>query len=122
MKTKPYKVILDEKFDLIKDYWSPSIVGELNGQHVKLAKFSGEFYWHKHDNEDEMFMVIKGQIEIKLRDGSLVINEGEFGIIPKGVEHFPVANEEAAVLLFEPISTVNTGELRNDKTTTPGWI
>lgn len=122
MKTNPYKVTLQEKFDMINDHWSPAIVGELNGQHVKLAKFLGEFCWHKHDNEDEMFLVIKGQIQIHLRDQTLVINQGEFGIIPKGVEHFPVANQEAEVLLFEPVATVNTGEVDNDKTTSPKWI
>ncbi|MNU73071.1 Cupin domain protein [compost metagenome] len=122
MKRHPYKVTLAEKFDLIHDFWSPGIVGELNGQHVKLAKFRGEFCWHQHDDEDELFLVIRGRIVIKLRDGEMVLNEGEFGIIPKGVEHMPVAEEEAHILLFEPASTINTGESENELTTNPDWV
>ena len=119
---KPYSVSLLEKFDLIHEYWSPRIVGELNGQHIKLAKFYGEFCWHKHDHEDEMFYVLEGSITIHLRDGKMVLNQGDFGIIPKGVEHFPVAEVESKIMLFEPISTINTGEETNDKTTNPDWI
>lgn len=122
MKRHPYKVTLAEKFDLIQDFWSPGIVGELNGQHVKLAKFRGEFCWHQHDHEDELFLVIRGRIVIKLRDGEMVLNEGEFGIIPKGVEHMPVAEEEAHILLFEPVSTINTGGSENELTTNPDWV
>ena len=103
------KVNLEEKFDLFNDYWSPKIVGELNGQYVKLAKLKGEFMWHHHDDEDELFLVVKGQLTIELRDKDIVLKEGEFFIVPRGVEHRPVAEEEAQVLLFEPKSTLNTG-------------
>jgi mannose-6-phosphate isomerase-like protein (cupin superfamily) len=103
------KVNLEEKFDLFNDYWSPKIVGELNRQYVKLAKLKGEFIWHHHDDEDELFLVVKGQLTIELRDKDIVLKEGEFFIVPRGVEHRPVAEEEAQVLLFEPKSTLNTG-------------
>ncbi len=92
------------------------IVGELNGQHVKLVKFNGEFTWHKHDNEDEMFYVLKGNFKMELRDRTIVINKNEFIIIPKGVEHKPVADEEVSVMLFEPASTLNTGDKINELT------
>lgn len=105
---------LNEKFNLFNDHWAPKIVGDLNESHIKLAKFKGEFVWHQHDNEDELFLVIKGQLTIKLRDKDLVINEGEFVIIPKGVEHMPVAEEEVHVLLVEPKSTLNTGNAESD--------
>lgn len=108
------KVNLAEKFNLFNEYWSPRIVGELNGQHVKLAKFKGEFMWHSHANEDELFLVVKGTLKIELRDGLITLNEGEFYIVPKGVEHKPVADEEAHVMLLEPKSTEQTGGIEND--------
>ncbi len=105
------KVNITEKFTLFDSYWDPKIVGELNGQYVKLAKFKGEFVWHQHEDEDELFLVIKGKLLIKLRDSDIELNEGEFCIIPKGVEHFPIAEKEVHVLLFEPKNTVNTGNI-----------
>jgi len=110
------KVNIEEKLSMFTEYWNPKIVGELNGQQVKLVKFKGEFVWHKHDNEDEMFLVVKGYFNMELRDKTITINEGEFIIIPKGVEHRPVAPEEVQVLLFEPASTLNTGDVRNEMT------
>lgn len=104
------KVNLAEKFSLFTEFWSPKIVGELNGQQVKLAKFKGEFVWHKHDQEDELFLVIKGSFTMEFRDRSVVVNENEFLIVPRGIEHRPVAAEEVSVLLFEPASTLNTGD------------
>jgi mannose-6-phosphate isomerase-like protein (cupin superfamily) len=111
-----------QKFSLFNEYWSPRIVGELNDSHVKLAKLHGEFVWHQHENEDEMFLVVKGKLLIKLRDRDLVINEGEFVIIPKGVEHCPVAEEEVHVMLLEPKSTLNTGDQQNERTVEAQWI
>jgi mannose-6-phosphate isomerase-like protein (cupin superfamily) len=110
------KVNLTEKFGLFDEYWSPKIVGELNGQHVKLAKLKGEFIWHHHEVEDELFLVIKGQLVLKLKGQDVVLEEGEFFIVPRGVEHKPVAEEEAHVLLFEPVSTLNTGNVRDERT------
>lgn len=110
------KVNLVQKFDLFDDVWSPKIVGELNGQHVKLAKLQGGFIWHCHEDEDELFLVLKGQLVIKLRDGDIELNEGEFLIVPRGVEHKPVASEETHVLLFEPKDTLNTGNVTNERT------
>jgi mannose-6-phosphate isomerase-like protein (cupin superfamily) len=110
------KVNLIEKFKLISDYWNPKIAGELNGQQVKLAKFKGPFIWHKHDEEDEFFMVIEGSFNMELRDKTIPLNPGEFIIIPKGVEHRPVTENEALVMMFEPASTLNTGDQQNDMT------
>ena len=110
------KINLAEKFQKFDEYWSPKIVGDLNDSYVKLAKFKGEFVWHKHDNEDELFLVIKGRLLLKLRDRDILLEEGEFSIIPKGVEHLPVASEEAHILLIEPKATLNTGDVINDKT------
>jgi mannose-6-phosphate isomerase-like protein (cupin superfamily) len=104
------KVNINEKLNLFKDHWHPRIVGELNGQHVKLVKFQGEFVWHKHDDEDEMFYVIKGQFNMEYRDRTVTIYENEFVIVPKGTEHRPVAEIEVAVMLFEPNTTLNTGD------------
>lgn len=104
------KINLDQKFSLFSDHWSPKIVGELNGQQVKLAKFKGEFVWHKHDNEDEMFFVVKGNFRMEFRDKTVLVNENEFLIVPRGVEHRPVADEEVCVMLFEPATTLNTGD------------
>lgn len=110
------KVNLDQKFSLFSEYWSPKVVGELNGQMVKLAKIKGEFEWHHHADEDELFLVVHGQITIKLRDRDVVLNPGELLIVPRGVEHKPVAEEEAHILMFEPASTLNTGNVETDKT------
>jgi len=110
------KTNLSEKFSRFSDHWRPKIVGELNGQQVKLAKLRGEFVWHAHEHEDELFLVIQGRLVIKLRDGEIVLDPGEFVIIPRGVEHKPVADAEVHVLLFEPASTLNTGTLRNERT------
>ena len=110
------KVNLQKKFSLFQDHWSPKIIGELNGQYVKLAKMKGEFQWHHHDDEDELFLVVKGSFRMKLRDGDIVVSEGELIIIPKGLEHCPVAEEEAQILLFEPKSTLNTGNVRSERT------
>ena len=113
---------ISQKFDLFKEHWSPRIVGELNNSHVKLVKLKGEFVWHQHENEDELFLVIKGKLLIKLRDRDLWLNEGEFVIIPKGVEHCPVAEDEVHVLLLEPKSTLNTGDQENERTVEAKWI
>ena len=110
------KVNLSEKFGLFHDYWSPKIAGEVNDSHVKLVKLRGEFVWHHHEDEDELFLVVQGRLTIKLRDGAIELGPGEFVVIPKGVEHMPVAAEEVHVLLLEPKSTLNTGNLRNDRT------
>ena len=112
------KVNIEDKFGLIKDYWDPGIIGRLNGQCVKIARLKGEFTWHKHDDEDELFYVIEGELEIALRDQELLIKEGEFVIIPKGVLHKPIAAKEVKVLLFEPETTINTGDINNEFTKT----
>ena len=110
------KINIPEKLSLIHDFWNPRIAGELNGQMVKLVKFKGEFVWHKHDHEDEMFYVLTGEFNMELRDQTLVIRENEFIIIPRGIEHRPVAENEVSVMLFEPASTLNTGDQRNQLT------
>ena len=110
------KVNLAQKFALFDEYWFPKIVGELNGQHVKLAKLKGEFVWHHHEAEDELFLVIKGRLVIKFRERDVILEEGEFIIVPRGVEHKPVAQEEAQVLLFEPKSTMHTGNVKTERT------
>mgnify|MGYP001027065389 FL=1 len=107
---------IQEKFNLFSDQWSPKKIGELNGQQILLAKVKGEFVFHKHDHEDELFMVQKGILEIHLRDKIITINEGEFYVVPKGVEHKPVAKEEVHILLFEPLSTKHTGDVVADIT------
>ncbi|HEU4365932.1 MAG TPA: cupin domain-containing protein [Candidatus Krumholzibacteria bacterium] len=109
-------VNLAEKFAQIPDLWNPRIVGELNGQHVKLVKIKGEFVWHHHDVEDELFLVVRGQLDMHLNDRVVPIREGEFYIVPRGVEHKPVAVAETHILLFEPASTLNTGNVRNERT------
>ena len=119
----PTKINLAEKFALIGDYWNPRIVGQLNGQQVKLVKFTGPFLWHHHDHEDELFVVIKGRFRMEFRDGHVDLHAGEMLIVPRGIEHRPVADEEVHVLLFEPASTLNTGNVRNDRTVDrPGFI
>jgi mannose-6-phosphate isomerase-like protein (cupin superfamily) len=110
------KVNIRQKLSRIDDHWSPKIVGELNGQYVKLVKFRGEFVWHHHEHEDEMFLVVKGRFRMEFRDRQVWLEEGEFLIVPRGVEHRPVAEEEAHVLLFEPATTLNTGNVVNERT------
>jgi mannose-6-phosphate isomerase-like protein (cupin superfamily) len=110
------KVNLAQKFSQIHEYWKPYIAGELNGQLVKFDKLKGEFVWHHHENEDEMFLVVKGRFRIEFRDQTVGLEEGEFIIVPRGVEHRPVADEECWILLFEPASTLNTGNVENDFT------
>ena len=110
------KVNIREKLALFHDHWSPRVVGELNGQHVKLVKFQGEFVWHKHDHEDELFLVLKGRFRMEYRDRHVWLEEGEFLIVPRGVEHRPVAEDEVHVLLFEPAGTLNTGDVRDERT------
>lgn len=117
------KINIAEKLALFSEHWQPKIVGELNGQQVKLAKFQGEFVWHKHDHEDELFLVVKGRFRMEFRDRHTWLEVGEFLIVPRGVEHRPVAEEEVHVLLFEPASTLNTGNVRNDRTVhQPDWL
>lgn len=110
------KINLSEKFSLFNDYWNPRIAAELNGQQVKLVKFKGEFPFHKHETEDELFLVVKGSFAMELRDKTITINTGEFLIVPHGVEHRPKAEHEVEVLLFEPASTLNTGDQQNEFT------
>jgi mannose-6-phosphate isomerase-like protein (cupin superfamily) len=105
-----------EKFSKINQMWSPKILGEVNDSYIKAVKFIGEFVWHHHDNEDEMFMVISGKLRMKFRDHEEVVRPGEFIIVPRGVEHLPISDEETQVLLFEPKSTLNTGNVRNERT------
>lgn len=110
------KIVLSEKFNLVNDYWNPRVIGDLNGQQVKIAKFKGEFVWHRHDNEDEMFLIVKGHMTMHLRDRIIELSEGEMLVIPRGVEHKPVAQMEVHAILIEPASTLNTGNVRNEKT------
>lgn len=110
------KVNLRQKLALFDEHWKPKVVGELNEQMVKLVKFQGEFVWHHHDDEDELFLVVKGRFRMEFRDRHVWLEEGEFLIVPRGVEHRPVADEEAHVLLFEPASTLNTGNVQNERT------
>ena len=110
------RVDVTESFARFKEQWSPKIVGELNGQMVKLVRFQGEFVWHKHEHEDEMFLVVDGEFRMELRDGNIVLKPGQFLIVPRGVEHRPVAEREAQVMLFEPATTLNTGDVRNERT------
>jgi mannose-6-phosphate isomerase-like protein (cupin superfamily) len=110
------KVNVAEKLALFNDHWNPRIVGELNGQQVKVVKLKGPFVWHEHAGEDEMFLVVNGNLRMEFRDRSVELGEGEFIVVPRGVEHRPVAEEEVAVLLFEPATTLNTGNVRNERT------
>ncbi len=110
------KTNLAQKFGLFEEYWSPRIAGELNDSYVKLAKLKGEFVWHQHEHEDELFLVVKGHLTIKLRDRDIELYPGEFVIIPQGVEHLPVAAEEVHVVLLEPKSTLNTGNVQDERT------
>jgi mannose-6-phosphate isomerase-like protein (cupin superfamily) len=109
-------VNLAEKFSRFSEHWKPKIIGEVNDCHVKAVKFKGPFLWHHHDNEDELFLVVKGSLRMKYRDREAVVREGEFVVVPRGVEHCPVADEEAHVILIEPKSTLNTGNINNERT------
>src|SRR5512141_2667730 len=117
----PQPINLASKFALLQKYWSPKIVGELNGSYIKLAKLKGEFEWHQHANEDEMFLVVQGNLKIRLRDGEINLKEGELVVIPKGVEHLPIATDEVHVMLIEPKSTVNTGGVTTERTAGDEW-
>jgi mannose-6-phosphate isomerase-like protein (cupin superfamily) len=110
------KINIAEKLSLFSDHWNPRIVGELNGQHVKLVKFKGEFVWHKHDHEDELFYVLDGSFKMEFRDKTVIVDRNEFLIIPKGVEHRPVAESEVSIMLFEPATTLNTGNVKEERT------
>ncbi|MBG9817315.1 mannose-6-phosphate isomerase [Bacillus safensis] len=110
------KTNIQEKFLQINDYWNPRISGELNDSYIKMVKIKGEFIWHHHDDEDEMFFVCKGKLVIRFRDSEVALNEGEFIVIPKGVEHQPIAEEEVHLLLIEPKTTLNTGNVINERT------
>lgn len=110
------KVNIAQKLSLFSEHWKPKIVGELNGQEVKLAKFAGPFVWHHHDEEDELFLVVKGRFRMEFRDRHVWLEEGEFLIVPRGVEHRPVAEEEVHIMLFERAGTLNTGNVRNERT------
>ena len=117
------KINLTEKLSKFSAHWSPKIIAELNGQHVKLVKFCGEFVWHSHEHEDELFFVVNGSFRMELRDKVVELREGEMFVVPRGVEHRPVADEEVAVMLFEPAATLNTGNAGGDKTVArPEWI
>jgi len=107
------KVNINDKLDKFHDHWSPRIIGELNGQYVKLAKVKGEMVWHSHKNEDEMFLILKGSLTLKFRDGEVTLKEGEMYIVPRGVEHLPIAEEECHLMLFEPKETAHTGEVQS---------
>ena len=116
------KAKLAAKLDLIREYWKPKIVAELNDSYVKLVKLKGEFVWHHHDREDELFLVLKGKLRIELRDETLQLEKGELAVIPRGADHRPIADKEVHVLLLEPKTTRNTGEVRNEKTVEAEWI
>lgn len=110
------KINLLEKLSRIQTYWDPKIIGELNNQYVKLVKFKGEFDWHKHENEDELFLVVKGKFDMQFRDKTITLNETDLIIVPRGTEHCPKAKDEVHVLLFEPVTTLNTGDVESNKT------
>jgi mannose-6-phosphate isomerase-like protein (cupin superfamily) len=114
----PRSVNLAQKFRLFSDHWSPKIVGEVNDCYVKLVKLQGEFVWHEHAAEDELFLVVKGRLLLRLRDRDVWVEQGEFAIVPRGVQHLPIAAEETHVLLLEPKTTLNTGDVRNERTVT----
>lgn len=118
-----HTINVQEKLSRFSDHWHPRIVGELNGQHVKLVKFQGEFVWHQHEQEDELFYVIDGEFDMEFRDKTVRVKAGEFIIVPRGVEHRPVAEEEVSVMLFEPAGTINTGDAGGERTREePDWI
>lgn len=110
------RVNLAEKFSRFDEYWSPRIVGEVQGMHVKIAKLKGEFVWHQHENEDEMFFIVKGRLLLRFRDRDVWLSEGELCIVPRGVEHLPIAEEEVHLMMIEPAGTLNTGNVQNERT------
>jgi mannose-6-phosphate isomerase-like protein (cupin superfamily) len=112
----PQSISLHAKFSAITDHWSPKLIAELNGQHVRLAKVKGEFIWHKHDDADELFFVVKGLLTIRMRDSDVTLNENELFVVPRGVEHKPVAEDECWIMLFGPANTLNTGDQHNERT------
>jgi mannose-6-phosphate isomerase-like protein (cupin superfamily) len=116
------KVNIAQKLQLFDEYWSPRIAGELNGSYLKLVKLKGEFIWHQHEQEDELFLVVKGRLLLRFRDRDVTLDEGEFIVVPRGVEHCPVAEEEVHVILLEPKTTVNTGAEQNERTAPDRWI
>ncbi len=116
------KINIKEKFGLFSDHWHPRIIGQVNDAHIKIARLKGEFESHHHDLEDEMFLVLEGSISIELKDGTINLSAGEMAVIPRGTEHKPVAREEALVMFVEPASTLNTGNLKNERTTEAHWI
>lgn len=116
------KVNLSEKFSLFTERWSPKIVGQVNDMHVKIGKIKGEFEWHSHENEDEMFLVVDGRMILRFRDKDVIVNPGEFIVVPKGVEHMPVADEETQIMMFEPAGTVNTGDNESERQVEPEWL
>ena len=120
----PIRVVdLRSAFERLQGHWQPKIAGALNGQHVKLVKFRGEFVWHSHENEDELFLVVRGSFEMRFRDRTVQVREGQFVIVPRGVEHCPRAEDEVHVLLFEPAGTINTGTTGGDRTVpSPEWL
>ena len=111
-----HSINIAQKLSTFSEHWKPKIVGEVNGMHVKLVKFQGDFVWHHHEHEDEMFLVVKGRFTMRLRTGDVELNEGEFIVIPRGTEHCPCAAEECSILLFEPAGTLNTGNVTNERT------
>jgi mannose-6-phosphate isomerase-like protein (cupin superfamily) len=111
-----HPVNLAEKFSKFQDYWNPRVIGEVNDCHVKAVKLKGEFIWHHHDNEDELFLVVKGTLRMRFRDHEAIVREGEFVIVPRGVEHLPIADDEVHIILLEPKSTLNTGNITNERT------
>jgi len=120
--TRVEKIDLSEKFGLFSDQWSPKIVAEVNDVEVRLAKLEGEFVWHAHEDEDEMFLVVRGSLTIRLRDGEVTLGEGQMAVVPRGVEHLPVAEAEVQVLVLTPKSTVNTGDAGGERTKEAEWI
>lgn len=110
------RISITEKLAQFSDHWNPRIIAELNGQHVKIAKIKGEFVWHHHENEDELFWVIEGKLRMDFRDKSVTLEPGEILVVPRGVEHRPVAEEECAIMMFEPAGTLNTGNVQNERT------
>jgi mannose-6-phosphate isomerase-like protein (cupin superfamily) len=110
------RIRLTDKLDHIREHWEPTIVAELNGQHVKLAKIAGEFIWHRHEQEDELFLVLRGRMTVEFRDRKIVLEPGDVLVVPRGVEHRPVAEEETHILMFEPEGTLNTGNVRDERT------
>lgn len=120
--TQVEKIDLSEKFGLFSEQWSPKIVAEVNDVEVRLAKLEGEFVWHAHENEDEMFLVVRGDLTIRLRDGEVTLGEGQMVVVPRGVEHLPVAEKEVHVLVLTPKSTVNTGDTGGERTKAAEWI